>query len=101
VVVLGHDVKEQLFGDTDPIGEVIKVKNIPLTVVGVVKQRGSVFFSNEDDKVFVPFLIAQKQMLGINYVQQIGLKVDDTANTEVTIADIEQVLRENHNIRDA
>lgn len=101
VVVLGHDVKEQLFGDTDPIGEVVKVKNIPLTVVGVVKQRGSVFFSNEDDKVFVPFLIAQKQMLGISYIQQINLKVDDTANTAVTIADIEQVLRENHNIRDA
>lgn len=100
VVVLGHDVKEQLFGETNPIGETIKVKNIPLTVVGVLKERGSVFFSNEDDKVFIPFLIAQRQMLGINYIQQINIKVDDAENIAVTIADMEQVLRENHNIKD-
>jgi putative ABC transport system permease protein len=101
VVVLGHDVKEQLFSEIDPIGQVIKVKNIPLTVVGVLKQRGSVFFSNEDDKVFVPFLIAQRQMLGINYIQQINIKVDDASKIPVTISDIEQMLRENHGIRDA
>jgi putative ABC transport system permease protein len=100
VVVLGHDVKEQLFPDMDPVGQVIKLENIPLTVVGVVKQRGSVFFSNEDDKVFLPFSIAQRQILGINYVQAINLKVDDAANVNVTIADIEQLLRENHNIKD-
>jgi putative ABC transport system permease protein len=100
VVVIGHDVKEQLFPDTDAVGQVIKVKNIPLTIVGVLKERGSVFFSNEDDKVFVPFLIAQKQMLGINYIQSIGLKVNDAKNIPVTIADIEQVLRENHGIDD-
>lgn len=100
VVVIGHDVKEQLFPDIDPVGEVIKVKNVPLTIVGVVKKRGTVAFSNEDDKVFIPFSIAQKQILGINYVQEIHLKVDDAANVDVTIADIEQLMRENHNIKD-
>jgi putative ABC transport system permease protein len=100
VVVLGSEAKKLLFGETDPIGEVIKVKNVPLTVIGVVKERGTVAFSNEDDKVFFPFLIAQRQILGINYVQQVNMKVDDAANIDVTVADIEQLLRENHGMDD-
>jgi len=101
VAVLGEDVREQLFGDSDPIGQVIKVKNIPLTVIGVAKPRGTVFFANEDDKVYVPLNIAQKQMLGISYVQAINIKIDSTDNVRLTIADVEQVLRENHGIKDA
>ncbi len=101
VVVLGHDVKEQLFGNADPIGEVIKIKSIPLMVIGVIKQRGSVGFSNEDDKVFVPLLVGQKQLLGISYLQGIAIKIDDSKNLNSTIADIEQLIRERHNIKDA
>jgi len=98
VLVLGQDVKELLFGENDPIGELVKIKNIPFTVIGVAKPRGNVFFNNEDDKVYIPINIGQKQILGINYLQMIGIKVDAATNLESTITDIEQLLRERHNI---
>ncbi len=100
VMVLGYTVWEDLFGQQDPIGEVVKIKSVPFEIIGVVKKRGSVAFQSQDDQVFIPLVIAQKQLLGINYVQSIRLKVDSSENVPVTISEIEQVLNERHRIKD-
>ena len=105
VAVLGHYVSEQLFGQTgaDPIGQVIKIKSgnnagIPLRVIGVIEERGSAFFQNQDDHIYVPVEIAQKQLLGIRHVQAINIKVDSADNVEATRADVKQVLMERHRV---
>lgn len=99
VIVLGYDVKEQLFGDQDAIGEVVKIKSIPFAVIGVTKKQGTVAFQNQDDLVYIPLPIAQQQILGIRHLQFIRAKVDSSENIPVTIEDIRQLLRERHNIR--
>lgn len=101
VVVLGSAVKEELFGDTgvDPLGQIIKVKNVPLRVIGVVAERGSAFFQNQDDQVFVPLDIAQKQMLGISYLQQINIKVDSSENLDETRESLRSLINERHRIK--
>jgi putative ABC transport system permease protein len=100
VLVLGWDVKNELFdAGVDPIGQVVKIKNVPFEVIGVTKKQGTVAFQNQDDQVYIPLVIGQKQLLGINYLQFIRARVDVTANVKPTIADIEQVLRERHRIR--
>jgi putative ABC transport system permease protein len=99
VVVLGFDVKEGLFGNSDPLGQVVKVKNVPMSVIGVLTKQGASAFQNMDDMVYLPLAIAQQQILGVKHLQAMNLKVDDTANLQSTIADIEQVLRERHNIK--
>jgi putative ABC transport system permease protein len=99
VLVLGWDVKNELFdAGVDPIGQVVKIKNVPFEVIGVTKKQGTVAFQNQDDQVYIPLVIGQKQLLGINYLQFIRARVDVTANVKPTIADIEQVLRERHRI---
>lgn len=98
VIVLGSEVKRELFGDASALGEVVKIKNVPLLVIGVMKQRGTVAFENQDDQVFLPLPVGQKAILGINHLQFIRLKVDDAENLEATRADIEQILRERHGI---
>lgn len=98
VIVLGYDVKQQLFGDNDPNGEIVKIKNVPFEVIGVQAKRGTVAFQNQDDQVFVPLQIAQQQLLGIRYLQAINAQIDSAANVTPTIADITQLLRERHNI---
>lgn len=108
VVVLGSEVADELFAETgtDPIGQVIKVKSasqtqaggIPLRVVGVVSPRGSAFFQNQDDQIFLPLNIGQKQLLGINYLQAINLKVDSAENVNETIDDVKAVLMQRHRI---
>jgi len=108
VVVLGSTVADELFGGTgtDPVGQVIKVRNasqkdpggIPLRVIGVINPRGSSFFQDQDDLIFMPLAIGQKQLLGIDYLQGIGIKVDAAENVAQTQSDITQLLKERHHI---
>ena len=109
VVVLGSSVRDELFGNTgvDPIGQVIKVKSssqagvggIPLRVIGTVEPRGSTFFQDQDDQVYLPLAIGQQQLLGIHYLQAINLKVDSADNIDQTIADVTAVMRQQHHVR--
>jgi putative ABC transport system permease protein len=98
VIVLGYDVAQQLFGDTDPVGQVVKIKNVPFQVIGVQVKRGTVAFQNQDDQVYIPLKLAQEQILGIRYLQGINAKIDDKTNVESTIADVRQMLKERHHI---
>ncbi|MFA6515191.1 MAG: ABC transporter permease [Candidatus Paceibacterota bacterium] len=111
VIVLGYDVAESLFPDGEPLGQIVKIKipnnnsiineevgSIPFRVIGVQKKMGTVAFQNQDDQVFIPFSIGQRQLLGIDYIQFIRIKVDDATNVKSTILDVTRVLREQHRI---
>ncbi len=108
VVVLGSKVAEALFSDSgvDPIGQVIKIRSssqkdvggVPLRVVGVIEKRGSAFFQDQDDQIFVPLTIAQGQLLGIHYLQMVSLKVDSAENIDQTIGDVTNTLKQRHHI---
>jgi putative ABC transport system permease protein len=99
VVVLGANRAKDLFPNDDPIGKMISLKDTNLTVIGVMEKRGSVAFSSPDDLVFVPLFTAQKLILGIDYLNFIRAKVDNVENLERSVLDLEQTLRENHNIK--
>jgi putative ABC transport system permease protein len=111
VIVLGYDVATALFPNGNELGQVVKIKipnanpssnqevgSIPFRVIGVQKQMGTVAFQNQDDQVFIPFSIGQRQLLGIDYVQFVRVKVDDASNVKTTIDDIKRVLRNQHRI---
>ncbi|MFA6254471.1 MAG: ABC transporter permease [Patescibacteria group bacterium] len=100
VIVLGSQVAENLFDNTDPLGQLVKVKREQFRVIGVMKERGSAAFQNEDDQIFIPFKTAQKLILGIDHVGFARAKVDDAKNLDQTINDIKATLRERHNISD-
>lgn len=99
VAVLGSAVKEELFPDSNPVGKVIKINNVPLEIVGFLEEQGTVAFQNQDDIVYMPLVIAQKQLLGINYLQFIRAKVDDSVNVKETISAVEDYLKINHRIK--
>ena len=108
VVVLGSSISQQLFGDsgTNPIGQVVKIKSsiqdkvggVPLRVIGVIDTRGSSFFQNQDEIVYMPLIIGQEQILGIHYLNSIYVKVDDASNIDFTISEITRVLKQQHHI---
>ncbi|MBP9711423.1 MAG: ABC transporter permease [Candidatus Pacebacteria bacterium] len=105
VIVLGYDVATQLFPNSSAIGSIVKIQQggdkgggIPFRVVGIQEKLGTVAFQNQDDQVFIPFQIGQRQILGIDYIQFIRLKADAPENVKSTIEDITQVLREEHRI---
>jgi putative ABC transport system permease protein len=114
VIVLGYDVAKALFPNGNEIGQIVKIKvpdnnpldtnvsnSIPFRVIGVQKKLGTVTFQNQDDQVFIPFSIGQRQILGIDYIQFARIKIDDANNVKVAMEDIKRVLREQHRIHDA
>lgn len=110
VVVLGSETSRQLFADSgvNPIGQIIKIKSsvqsnaggVPLRVIGVIAPRGSSFFQNQDELVFMPLVIGQQQILGIHHLNSIYIKVDDASNVSSTIEAITSTLKQQHRILD-
>lgn len=100
VVVLGSTVKKELFGESDAVGQRIKVKKQTLEVIGVMKERGKVAFQDYDDQVFVPLSTMQKVILGVNHIGLLRAKVDNENNVDLAIEDMTVTLREQHDIRD-
>jgi len=100
VVVLGSQVKEELFGRDNPIGQRIKINQIGFRVIGVMNERGTAAFQNQDEQVFIPIKTAQKILLGIDHLALIRAKISKSENTDLAISQIENILRFRHHIND-
>ncbi len=100
VAVLGSAVKKELFGESNPLGEKIKIKKHTFEVIGVLKERGMVAFQDYDDQILIPIRTMQKLIAGVNYLGLIRAKIDKEENVPRAIKDIEATLRAQHRIRD-
>ena len=101
IVVLGSEVKDDLFGENDPLGKRIKINQTNFLVVGVMEKKGSSLIGNRDKDIFIPVKTAQKIMLGIDYVGLIRVKVDDEKNMPFVTSEIRKLLQKRHNIKDS
>ncbi len=101
VAVLGSTVKDELFGESDVVGQKIKIKKHTFEVIGVMKERGTVAFQDYDDQVFIPIKTMQKLIAGVNHLGLIRAKVDYEENIARTMEDMAITLREQHDITDS
>jgi ABC-type antimicrobial peptide transport system permease subunit len=100
-VVLGSQTAEDLFAGINPIDQKVKINKETFRVIGVMKERGSSGFQNQDSQVFITLATAQKLMLGINHVSFMRAKMSpEVVDIDYTISEVERVLRERHNIQD-
>lgn len=99
VAVLGPDIKEQLFGNEDPIGKFIRVRNTNFKVIGITEKRGAAFFQNYDEYVYLPLKTEQKLLLGYDYLPYFVVQVKDPKNMDVVADDLKSFLRRQHNIQ--
>lgn len=100
VVVLGTTVKEKLFGDADPINQMIKIGNSKFRVIGVMSKRGAIAFFDMDNLIYMPLRTLQKKIMGVDHLTAIFLKVADKTISDQTADDITALLRERHDITD-
>ena len=101
VAVLGYTVAQELFNDTDPLSEKIRIKGRTFKVIGVLEERGNTFFGNVDSQIFMPVTTVQKDLLGINYVNFIRAKATESSEMEFVKTEIKELLRRRHNIESA
>jgi ABC-type antimicrobial peptide transport system permease subunit len=98
VVVLGSKMKEKLFGDSDPIGQAIKIRKSKFRVIGVMKERGAVMTMDFDDYVYVPVRTLQKRLTGTDYVLYMVHQVNNLSRSSDTAEEIRALLRDRHDI---
>lgn len=98
VVLLGYKVREELFGEEDPIGKTIRIKNSNFQVIGVLEELGNQMFLSLDDFVYLPVTTAQKLLLGASHLHNIIVKAENSDVIDEIAQDIRLLLRERHNI---
>jgi len=100
VCVLGASVVKQLFGDTDPIGATIRIKEMPFRVVGTLKAKGSSGgMGDQDDVIIAPFTTIQRKFLHISHVQGIVVSAVSESQVNAAVDQITDLLRQRHRIR--
>lgn len=98
VVVLGSQVAKDLFSGSQAIGESVKLNKENFKVIGVMAERGTAGFQNQDSQVFIPLETSQKVMLGIHHLSFLRARISDSADVPKVISDMESTLREQHKI---
>ncbi|WP_295783571.1 ABC transporter permease [uncultured Veillonella sp.] len=101
VAVVGKTVVKNLFGDENPVGAEIRVKNIPFRIIGVLNSKGSGAMGNDqDDMVIIPYTTAMERVDGIDYLRMIYVVGKDENGIDRLQSDIENLLRVRHGIKD-
>ena len=104
VVILGMTVAKQLFGEVDPVDQMIRIKGVPFTVIGVADKKGqSTQGQDQDDGVFVPLSTGRRRLFGesmgrIARVGTIAVKVADGQDMKAVEDKIGDLLRQRHRI---
>jgi len=101
VCVIGETVRSMLFGEGgEPIGQIIRVRNQPFKVIGVMAVKGqSAMGQDQDDTVFAPYTTVQKKFRGITFIQNITVSAASPDNIKKVATDIESLLRVRHKIQ--
>jgi putative ABC transport system permease protein len=101
VGVLGKTVADQLFGaDVDPTGQIIRVRNQPFKVIGVMGTKGQASGNeDQDDIIFAPYTTVQKKLIGQQNVNQITLSATSADATSDVKDAVSTVLRTQHKLQ--
>ncbi len=106
VALLGLTVRNQLFGEDDPIGHTIRVKNVPFEVIGVLARKGqSAQGQDQDDAIFLPLQSARQRVIGSSRaktrsVGSIMVKIREGEDLADAEGEIKSLLRQRHRLRD-
>jgi len=99
VVLLGTTVARELFGDTNPIGETMKINLINFKIIGVLPSKGTNTFRDQDDTVLIPATTAMYRLFGKQYVDTIYVEAASPALIDSAQDDIQQLLVKRHRLR--
>jgi len=99
VAVIGQTIVKQLFGDDDPLGQVLRVGNVPFQIVGILAGKGmSVMGQDQDDVVIIPYSSAMKRLMGVTNLRTINIQADTPDKIIQVQNEVGDLLRQRHKI---
>ncbi len=99
VTLIGQDLAEELFGDTDPLEEQLRIGNVPFRIKGVLELRGvDPHGMNRDHELWVPITTSMRRLLNVDYIRNGKLRLRDASKMAEAEAQITEILRDRHNL---
>jgi putative ABC transport system permease protein len=100
VAILGKTVADQLYGNDNPIGQIVRVKNVPFIVVGTLAPKGlSVMGTDQDDVILMPYTSAMKRVLGVTTLRAINVQAANASLLAEVQKQLTDLLRQRHRIQ--
>ncbi len=100
VCVIGRTTATQIYGNENPIGQILRIKNVPFTITGVLTPKGlSPQGVDQDDIVVMPYTSAMKRVIGGTTLRNINVQIGDPGQIAAAQQQIITLLRQRHNIR--
>ncbi len=100
VCLLGDTVAKTLFPGEDPVGQIIRVKNLPFRVLGVLAPKGQgQWGDDQDDIIIAPYTTVQKKLLGVTYLRQVMISATRADAVEQTAVEATRLMRQRHRIQ--
>jgi putative ABC transport system permease protein len=105
VALLGQTTALNLFGEADPLGQIIRIKKVPFTVVGLLSRKGqNSWGQDQDDVILIPLSTAKKKVLGVSQanarsVGSISIKIRPDEDMTEAEAQIRALLRQRHRLQ--
>src|SRR5881398_834229 len=100
VCVIGRTTATQIYGNDDPVGQILRVKEVPFTITGVLTPKGlSTQGVDQEDIVIMPYTSAMKRVIGGTNLRNINVQIADPQQLEAAQQQIISLLRHRHNIR--
>lgn len=100
VIVIGNRVKEELFGDSEAINQIVRIKGRNFRIVGLIEKQGAGAFLNFDDVALAPYTTAQQYIFGIKHFHRVMIEARTEESVYQMAEDIKITLRNLHNIED-
>ena len=99
VAVIGSKTANELFGPFNPVGQSVRVGNIPFTIIGLLASKGAgMGGANQDDRLIIPYTTAMKRITGDRYLRSINVQVATAERMERAQSQITALLRQRHRL---
>ncbi len=99
VGIIGSKTAYELFGPLNPIGQTVRVKNIPFVIIGLLESKGAgMGGQNQDDRIIIPYTTAMKRITGEKYLRSVNVQIVTAARMEIAQQQITSLLRQRHRV---
>jgi putative ABC transport system permease protein len=98
VALIGTKTARELFGPLEPVGQTLRIKNMPFRIIGLLSSKGSDHSGNQDDRLIVPYTTAMKRLTGDRYPRLLSLKIRSKEEMDTAQQQITALLRQRHSL---
>jgi putative ABC transport system permease protein len=99
VAVIGSKTATELFGPLNPVGQTVRIKNIPFTIIGLLESKGAGMGGmNQDDRIIIPYTTAMKRITGDKYLRSVNVQIVSSDRMDIAQQQITSLLRQRHRL---